>query len=452
MRSRPLLTMFLALWLAYGVAGVWTTGRISATGDEPFYFLAADSLVHGEGFDLTDRVAVISSSSYAPDPPLRPEAFVAQTAPSLRSGGRYPLHDLGLSFVIAAPLAIGGRGLVVLLLAGAMAAAVVLGVRAARTLGIGHRAAIAGGALTAVAAPAVTYSGQVFPDSLAALPIAVALCALVGALPRVWLGIAVAALPLLHLRFWPVAVGLLLAGLLLGPLHRRNIVRHLLPLAAAIVTIAAIDGWVYGLPVPHAGFLLFFHEGAAGPVAAYAAHDAMGPLGPLFDRSRGLIPAAPIALVMFVGVGALLEARTGRILLMAIAPYLLLVSFLDWTGGSSPHARYFAPLVALFVVLIGRGIGRVPRAAVLLGAWTAIQSCIYVVAPELRYDRLGQPPLGDQAWTGAVGFAPSALFPVVAGDVTLQLVVVIALVGAALLIGTWSARPGRMVVVGRRIA
>lgn len=451
-RSKPLLTMFFVLWLAYGLAGAWTTTRISATGDEPFYFLTADSLIHGEGFDLTERIAAIGSSSYAPDPPLPPQAYVAQTAPSLRSAGRYPLHDLGLSFVIAAPLAIGGRGLVVLLLGGAMAAAVVLGVRAARALGIDDRAAIAGGALTAVAVPALTYSGQVFPDTLAALPIAVALCALVGALPRSWLGIAVAALPLLHLRFWPIAVGLLLAGVLVGQLHRGTAVRQLLPLAAAIVAIAAIDGSVYGLPVPHAGFLLFFREGAAGPVAAYAAHDAAGSLGLFFDRSRGLIPAAPIALVAFVGAGVLLMARLGRIVLLAIAPYLLLVSFLDWTGAYSPHARYLAPLVALLVILVGRGVGRVPAATAVLGAWTMIQSGIYVVAAELRYDRLGQPPLADQAWIGVVGFTPSALFPVVAGDLTPQLVVALAAAAAAVLVGAWSVRPARAVALGRRAA
>jgi len=449
-----LIAMFLALWLVYALAGAWTTARTRATGDEPFYFLAADSLMHGEGFDLTGRIAAIESSSYSPDPPLRPEAYLAQTAPSLKSAGRYPLHDLGLSFAIAVPLAVGGRGLVVLLLAGAIAAAVVLGVHAAPALGIGRRAAIIGGALTGFAVPALTYSGQVFPDTLAALPVALALCALVGALPKAWLGVAAATLPLLHLRFWPIAVGLLLAGVLVGRLHRGNFIRQLLPLGAVIVALAIIDGLVYGLPVPHAGFLLFFREGAAGPVAVYTAPGAAGVLGLLglfFDRSRGLIPAAPIALIAFVGAGMLLNAWIGRVLLLTIAPYLLVVSFLDWTGAFSPHARYLAPLTTLLVVLIGRGIVRVPAAAIaVLGGWTAIQSGIYVVAGELRYDRLGQPPLADQAWTGAVRFAPSALFPVV-GEASLQQIVVITAAAALVLMGAWPILPRRGALLGRRV-
>lgn len=429
-RSRPLLLAFALLWLVYGAAAAWTTARISATGDEPFYLLAADSLVHGEGFELSGRFAAIGGSSYAPSPSLDQERYLAQTAPSLRDGGRYPLHDLGLSLIVAVPLAVGGRALVVVLLTGAMAAAVVLGVRAAQRIGVSRAALIIGGMLTALAVPALTYSGQVFPDTLAALPVAIAVCALVGALPRASLGAAVALLPVLHLRFWPLAVGLLAAGAVTGRLRRSELARQLVPLGLALTVIAVIDGVVYGLPVPHAGFLLFFREGAAGPVATYTAHDAAGLVGLFFDRSRGLVPAAPIALLGFLGAGVLAPRRSGQAILVAAAPYLVVLSFLDWTGAYSPHARYFAPVVAILVIVISAGVGRAPAAAALLGPLTLIQSGIYVVAAELRYDQLGRVPLADQVWTGVLGFAPSAIFP--AGSREGQQLLVAAVIAVAL--------------------
>ncbi|MFN2519818.1 MAG: hypothetical protein ABR525_02095 [Candidatus Limnocylindria bacterium] len=448
--TRPFLAMFAALWLGYALVGIWTTARISATGDEPFYLMAADALVHGEGFDMSERFESIAASSYAPDPPLSRERFLAQTAPSVGGDGRFPLHDLGLSLLIAAPFVLGGRALVAALLAGAMAAAVVLGVRAARELGVSRGAAFVGGSLTALAAPALTYSGQVFPDALAALPVAVALCALVGSLPRAWLGLSVAVLPVLHLRFWPLAVGLLFAAFMFGKMSRSDLPRQLLPLVAVVTAIAAIDGLVYGLPVPHAGFLLFFREGAAGPVAAYTAHDAGGVLGLFFDRSRGLVAAAPIAMLAFAGAGALTAGRLGRSLLLGIVPYLVAVSLLDWTGAYSPHARYLAPLVAILVAAISGGVARAPLAACLLGAWTVFQSGIYVVAAELRYDRLGAVPLADQVWTGILGFAPSALFPVVGRDEA-QMTGAVLAAGILFLAGAWR-HPSRSFLFRRSVA
>ncbi len=353
--------------------------------------------------------------------------------------------------LLAAPLALGGRALVVVLLGGAMAAAVVVGTRAALQFGVSRGAAFVGGSLTGLAAPALTYSGQVFPDALAALPVAVALCVLVGSLPRAWLGVAVAVLPSLHLRFWPLAAALLLTGFALGVVRRGDLVKQLLPLAVVMTTIAAVDGLVYGLPVPHAGFLLFFREGAAGSVAAYTAHDAGGMLGLLFDRSRGLVPAAPVALLAFMGAGEFATRRLGRALLLAIVPYLLVVSLVDWTGAYSPHARYLAPLVAVLVVAIGAGVTRAPLAPLVLGAWTVFQSGIYVVAAELRYDRLGAVPLADQVWTGLLGFAPSALFPVVGRDAA-QMIGAVLAAGILVLVGAWPIRPGRVVLSRRGLA
>ncbi len=48
----PWRGLFALLLTVYLVAGWWTTRRVAATGDETEYLVAADALIHGEGFAL----------------------------------------------------------------------------------------------------------------------------------------------------------------------------------------------------------------------------------------------------------------------------------------------------------------------------------------------------------------------------------------------------------------
>ena len=249
---------FVCLAVLYVAAGVWTTRRIAATGDEPTYFMAADALVRGEGLDLTARWQAVDTASYSPGEPIPREEFLRSTAPSRARPGAYPIHDIGLPLLIALPFVLGGRGLVVALIGVGMAVAVALGVRAALALGLSRGSALAGGAAAGLTVPALTYSGQVFPDAAAPIVVGVAACALVGAAPRWALGVALAALPLLHVRFWPILFGLAVAALVLWRPHRRDAALIFAPAALTVVGLCALGLAVYGLPLPHAGFLLFF--------------------------------------------------------------------------------------------------------------------------------------------------------------------------------------------------
>lgn len=443
--ARLVLAVLFAVYLA---AGVWTTRSLTTTGDEPYYFLAADSLLHGEGLELSARHYWLPFADYAPGDLLPAEDLDRSVAPSLSRPGRYPLHDPGLSLVIALPYAIGGRALVVALLGLAMAGALALACRASVALGVSRGASLAAALALGLSAPALTYSGQVFPDALASLPVAAALCALFGALPRWLLGPAIAALPLLHLRYWALAVALLLVALWLRPPTRRDLVALVGPLALVVVALAILDLVVYGVPLPHAGFLLFFAARADTSLAAYttATHEARGPLalvGLFIDRAFGLLPAAPVALLLFVGAGVATRARLGRALLLAPLPYLVAISFLDWTGGYSPQARYLTALVPFFVPFVALALRWRPGAIVAapLAVWTAGQSLVSVYAPGLRYDVYGVPPLADHAWLLVFGFAPSAAFPLLGAD---------ALTGT--LTALWSALLAGLVLLGASVA
>ena len=428
MKRRPALAVFVAFAVLYIAAGLWTDRRVPPTGDEPYYLLAADSLLHGEGFALDARWAAIGTSGY--DAPDHLADLPRQSSPSLRAPGHYPLHDLGLSILLAIPLALGGRGLAVACIGIAMAAAIAVAFHTSRRV-TGLRVSLAAAVLAGSSVPALTYSGQLFPDSVLPLAVAAGLAALLGAAP-LWVGaLGIAALPFLHLRAWPIAIALLL--LLARRRTSRERVLLAVPLGVVVVGSALLDLWVYGLALPHAGFLLFFTRGDAS-VATYSATTPLGIIGLFIDRAFGLLPAAPIALLAFVGAGLALRRRAVWALLPI--PYLLLASAVDWTGGYSPQSRYLAALVPVLVLFFALALGtRAARlAAIPLGLWTAAMSLIYVVVPGIRYDSQGVPPFADRTLDKAVGGHLSGIFPLIGTDGATTLLVIAWVAGLALVV------------------
>jgi hypothetical protein len=437
------LLVFVLLSLAYALAGAWTSAQMPARGDEPFYFLAAAALRDGE-LEVGERARRIEETDYAPPWPIAPEDLARQTAPSFARSGRYPLHDLGLSLLIALPHALGGRPLVVALVGVAMAAAVALGLRAALAVGAPRGRAIAAAIGVGLSAPALTYSGQVYPDAVAPLAVALAMCALAGAAPRWIAGATAAALPLLHLRYWPLTLALLALAYVRWQPRPRAALVLVLPTALLVVALSVADVLIYGIPAPHAGFIAFFLSRSGGEVPAFLSETPAGAIAMFVDRTKGLLSAAPLASLAFVGVGLAARQTLGRVFLAFAAPYLTAVSFLQWSGADSPQGRYLAPLVPLLVVLLALALSWRPTlpAAVALAVWTAQQSSMYVRLPGLRYDDYGMPPAVDLAWGPTFGITPSAAFPLFGGNGTS--VPLVALwtfaLGALVALGWWAAR------------
>lgn len=411
MSRRASIAIFVVLGVFYVVAGIWTTRRVGPTGDEPHYLLAADSLVHGEGFALDTRWAAIASSGYDPGDHLAD--LERQSAPSLRAPGRYPLHDLGFSLLLALPFVLGGRALSVACIGIAMAAAVALAHRASTRVA-GPRASLAAAVAVGLSVPALTYSGQLFADSLMPLAVAAGIAALVGAAP-LWAGaLGIAALPFLHLRAWPLAIALLLLLFQRRTWRARALLSA--PLCIVIIGSSLLDLAVYGVALPHAGFLLFFTARGDTSVATYTATTPFGALGLFVDRAFGLLPAAPIALLAFVGAGIALRRRAALALLPVA--YLLLASALDWTGGVSPQARYLVALVPILLVFVALsfGVRAVRLVALPLAIWTAAMSLVYVAVPGIRYDSFGVPPFADRTFDKALGVHLSGVFPLLGTD------------------------------------
>ena len=85
-----------------------------------------------------------------------------------------------------------------------------------------------------------------------------------------------------------------------------------------------------------------------------------GLTGLFFDQRFGLLAYAPVLLVAFAGLGAMLMdrrwRRLGFELLFVLVPYLLAVThFAMWWGGRSAPARFFVPMLPLLAIPAGVG-------------------------------------------------------------------------------------------------
>jgi len=130
----------------------------------------------------------------------------------------------------------------------------------------------------------------------------------------------------------------------------------LLPMFGALGALGLFYSWLYGTILPntgdHAGFINPLTDPWGVPVAL---------LGLLFDQQWGLLMAAPVYVLAFVGLVAMRRAPGGRVLLrwllFAVVPYLLLIAFYrQWWGEWCPPARYLAPITPLLALPLAQAL------------------------------------------------------------------------------------------------
>jgi hypothetical protein len=350
-RPGPALAVAFA-WLAG--AGLWYVSGLRVSGDEPHYLLMAQSLWNEGDLDLRDNFDRQDYREYTPGP-------VAPHYGSPRGDGRpFPAHSPGLPLLLAPFYAIGGRRACALLLAacGALLAGQVRAV--AERLG----ADPTGARLAWVASlgpPVFFYAFHVYTELPSALAIAIAVRLLTPRAPlrsALAAAVAIACLPWLHLKLLLVSAALAAVGA--ARLRGRALSAFGAVLAAAGGAFLSWYHYVFGRPSPFAiygGMPPEFSEGS--PVRALA--------GLLLDRSFGLLPFAPIAVLALPGCARLVRSADGRTLLLILGcltgPALF---WRMWWGGQCPPARFLVPaavvtgtaLALASTASAGRGLAR----------------------------------------------------------------------------------------------
>lgn len=372
------------------------------TADEPHYLLTAQSIVLDGDVDLRNDYTRERYRAFYPG--RLPDIHGIEVGTAI-----YPIRDLGLPVLISPALAVGGRyGVLAFLGIGALLAVQLY--LLLRDLSFEPRVALLATAIAMLTHPLLTYSTQIYPDVVIALIVVTAIRVLgrgrgLRLAELAACGALAGLLLLFSARAWALSLTLLvLAGYWAaraapGVTHRRSLALASVALGAVAVIgpIALVNGILFGVPMPGAGYWLVRdqHE-------LFGSGPHVGAVGLLFGRGFGLIGRAPIYLLAFAGIAALnARARIGHapvitaLVLLGLVHFAFVANLAYWHSHWSPPSRNLIAAMPLLVAGLAGGIDVLPRSrprwlwATLASAalaWSVLITLAYKIRPRLRYD------------------------------------------------------------------
>lgn len=330
------------------------------TGDEPQYALTALSLWEDGDLDISNQRA---QGAYRPfhQPPLPVQTRL------LADGSRISPHNPLLPLLLAAPMGLGGwvaAKATLALLAGVLAGvAVWVAVRRLAVPPLPAAVVVTG---LSLAPPLAVYATQVYPELPAALLVTVGLACLLGPMGRAgsWgVGLVVAALPWLAVKYLPVAVVLAGAALLRVPASRRWVLAVGWGLAGLAYVVGHLT--LYGGLTPYATGDHFVggELTVIGTAPNYLGRSTRL-LGLLTDAQFGLAAWQPAYLLVPVALGWAWRRRlfSGGVLTALAGAGWITATFLALTmhGWWFPGRQVVVILPAL-VLLVAAWVGRSAR-------------------------------------------------------------------------------------------
>ena len=321
--------------------------RVPIDGDEPFFLLLTESIVHDRDVDLANQYRALQQSA------ARRTDLGPQFGDPTGSGGeQYSRHQPLLPMLMVPGYLMAG-------LPGAIATIVLFGALLVRSTmrmfedeGIDEKTARAVFPLFAFGPPILFYATRIWVEVPAAFFFVEAIRGIRGRRTQRWVP-ALLMMVLLKLRFALVAAGLGLRMIR----SKRNAAITIALIAAAVVAGSAFN--VHTL-----------RDLALGGPRDYLR----GFLGLILDGSAGITFQAPFHLL---GLFAVLRWRQTpeafRLGLIASSIYLLLlVPRTEWYGGWGPPLRYITFLMPVLALGAASIWNRLPRPAIaVIVVWTA---------------------------------------------------------------------------------
>jgi hypothetical protein len=339
----------------------------AATGDEPHYLIEARSLAFDGDRDMRNNYAdpgevkKVYGGSFDP--------CCLQAYDYHHDGRLFPIHNMGLPLLLAAPIGLDAGLLparLALIAFAVLAALQLLGLLRDLRVGSGTATFVAWAAV-AFSVPLTGFAAAVYPEVPAALLVLTAGRAIVVAGPgrgRTMLGVAaVAFLPWLHVRYGLLAVALGI-GLLwrarrgASPAERTRATRLVTaPLALSVLALGIGFYHWYGSPLPSAAYKM-------PPVLTKASDYSLGAVysntfGSIFGADFGWLTVAPVHLLALTGI-PLLVRRWGTAAGLAL---LVVVAYVIQSGtvyqGYSLPGRYLVPVIPLVAIPLALLLDRV---------------------------------------------------------------------------------------------
>lgn len=395
----------LRSWLKWAVGlflfGLITHGHFAGSGDAVHYMMVTRSLVRSGDLDLADDYADPRNIVGGGRLPAAPHALPG------RGGVVRPVHDVGLPLLAAPCFGIAYwaadrlteqlpewlrrrarldpwimlRQLVslgMILVTCALAAAFF---DVCRILEAGNAAAFFGSLLLALSPPLSTHGYVFFTEVPSALLALLAYRTMVsGERPRtasaLLAGGATGLLVLVHVRNIGLAVALTIVAVVRWRSHQRALMFWLAGLGFMLLIRTSLNWIFWGalLTTPHARLMPW------PGLAPLAGEMTTRTLGLLVDQRHGLLPSAPVFLLVPAGWLMLLRSKPRiaweSVVLVALCLLPILMPMTNphgWRGGWSPAARFLVPItpwlglallfalrsvpVGLVAILVGLQIG-----------------------------------------------------------------------------------------------
>jgi hypothetical protein len=338
--------------------------RTPIDGDEPFYLLVTESIVHDGDLDLANQYRALASSATG-----RLDLVPQLGDPTGSHGEQYSRHEPFLPLLLAPGYVIAG-------LPGALAVIALFGVLLVRSTvrwmedeGISEHAARAVFPFFVFGPPVLFYATRIWPEVPAAFCYVEAIRGMRNRRMQRWLP-AITGLVLLKLRFLLVAIGLIAIWFPGFPVTRQPGNRATGRLRIAIFAVAII-----ALP------MLIVYLVTGSPTNVHSLRELIpagdfphGFFGLLTDGMSGIAFRAPFYLI---GLFALTRWRSmprgfrdGMLASLLYIVYLL--PRMEWFGGWAPPLRYLVfvmPVLALGAAAVWDRVS--PGAIALIAAWTA---------------------------------------------------------------------------------
>lgn len=363
-KFRPFyLALLLPVLLYMALAAGWRwAGLYGLTGDEPRYLLIADSIVR-DG-DLAIGGDDFAGSAIGADLGVRLED---QRRLHLAPSG-YSVHGVALPLLLALPYRLGG------ILAVRLALAALSGLllplllyQLARTQVAGERWAVALAVTMALGLPFLVAANQVYPDLPAGLLILFVVSLLLAA-PQppaqrrwIYIGLATALLPWLHLRF-ALPAGLLAVAAIWQWRRSRASSSGLAGLA-----------WLLALPaLSLAGLALFYLRAFGSVLGPYTAGDLAWNVNTVWmilaglhvDSQQGIFLLHPLLLLGLAGLAPLARRQPGVLLGLALLYYSVVLpnaAHINWYGGESMWGRFHWAVAGLWVLPLAALVARLVK-------------------------------------------------------------------------------------------
>ncbi len=359
-------------------SAAWQVSPALPGGDEPHYLVITQSL-------LRDGDLKIGNNHRRGD---YREYFVGDLPPDFirpgQNGEIYSIHAPGVPALVLPAFALAGyHGVVVfLILVAAMTAGLLWWL--AWRVSASASAAWFGWAAVVLSTPWLLETFTVYPDGLGACVALTGFWALLrpdwervadATSWRPWLlhGLALAALPWMHIRFSVLAAtigGLALIRLTVAPNAVAKAIAFLVTPALSAVAWLWFFLIVYGTPDPTAPY--------GRQVQNSFAFLPNGLGGLLFDQGFGLLATAPVLVVAFAGL--FYVRRLAAQWLIVATPYLIAVTtFAMWWAGWSAPARFFVPVLlplgifaaAAWTAMRSRGLRAAALALLVVSVWVS---------------------------------------------------------------------------------